>query len=119
MPGLCGYPDECRTDWWKVTYIVHVASLQTVSSHVQMLPFHPSSQTLAALLMYLVTKTARQGAQPAIYCAVSETMEGVSGRFIGDFREERLMSAAAVDDEAAERLWQVSAQLVGLAPSEG
>ena len=81
--------------------------------------FHPSLQTLAALLMFLLTKTAWQGAQPAIYCAVSEDMEGVSGKFIGDCREERLMSAAAVDDEAAETLWQVSTQLVGLPPMAG
>ena len=71
-------------------------------------------QVLAPLLMHLLLKTPQQGAQPALHCALSVEMEGVSGKFMGDCREDRLQTSAAVDDEAAERLWQVSAQLVGL-----
>ncbi len=62
----------------------------------------------------LAFKTSVQGAQTSIYCAVSEEMEGVSGQFLADCRVERLKTAEARDDQAAERLWEISAQMVGL-----
>ena len=58
-------------------------------------------------------KTTQQGAQTSIYCAVSEEMEGVSGQYLADCKIGK-PSKAAMDDEVAERLWQVSAQMVGL-----
>ncbi len=62
----------------------------------------------------LFLKTPHQGAQTTIYCAVAEELEGVSGRYYGDCREEKLATAAANDDEVAEELWRVSAKMVGL-----
>lgn len=58
-------------------------------------------------------KTAEQGAQTSIYCAVAEEMEGVSGKYLRDCHivEE---SKGAQDDAAAKKLWEVSLQLVGL-----
>lgn len=59
-------------------------------------------------------KTPREGAQTTIYCAVSLEMEGVTGQYLADCEIQKLMTAVATDDEVAERLWQVSAQMVGL-----
>ena len=59
-------------------------------------------------------KNPQQGAQTSIYCAVSEEMEGVSGKYLADCKIQRLTVAAATDDEAAERLWRISGKMVGL-----
>ena len=62
----------------------------------------------------LLFKNPQQGAQTSIYCAVSEEMEGVSGKYLADCKIVKPRTKEATDDEIAERLWQVSAQMVGL-----
>ena len=64
-------------------------------------------------LHWYIFKTSEQGAQTTIYCAVSEEMEGVSGKYLKDCHlvEE---SKGAQDDDAAKELWAVSLRLVGL-----
>ena len=64
--------------------------------------------------MLLFLKTPCQGAQTTIYCAVAEELNGVSGKYFADCRETKLETAAATDEEAAERLWNISAKMVGL-----
>ena len=65
-------------------------------------------------VIYLFTKTPWQGAQTTIYCAVSEEMEGVSGQYLSDCKIKKLANSQATDDSIAERLWEVSMQMVGL-----
>ena len=67
-------------------------------------------QPLAKLALLLFFKTPREGAQTTIYCAVSEELEGVSGKFFADCKEVRLN----LSSQDAERLWELSSQLVGL-----
>ena len=55
-----------------------------------------------------------EGAQTTIYCAVDEAVEGVSGKYFKDCKVAAPLTKAAVDDDMAERLWKVSAELVGL-----
>ena len=64
-------------------------------------------------LRWYTFKTAEQGAQTTIHCAVSEEMEGVSGKYLRDCAivEE---SKGAQDDAAAKKLWDLSVKLVGL-----
>ena len=69
---------------------------------------------MMAIVRPLMAKNAWQGAQTSIYCAVSEEMEGVSGQYLADCYIQRLKNPIALDDDAAERLWQVSCQMVGL-----
>ena len=72
-------------------------------------------QTLMmAIVRPLMAKNAWQGAQTSIYCAVSEEMEGVSGQYLADCYIQRLKNPIALDDDVAERLWQVSCQMVRL-----
>ena len=73
--------------------------------------------TLQNIFIYLWCtfggKTTLQGAQTTIYCAVSEEMEGVSGKFVVDCKIKK-PNPEALDDEKCERLWKVSPELVGL-----
>lgn len=61
-------------------------------------------------------KTPAQGAATSIYLASSPEVDGVTGTY---FAERRAASSnkASYDLAAATRLWQVSADLVGLAPA--
>ena len=58
-------------------------------------------------------KTSFEGAQTNIHVAVSEELDGVTGLYFADCKEKR-PGETALDDEAAKKLWQVSAELVGL-----
>lgn len=57
-----------------------------------------------------------KGARTAVFLATSPEVEGVSGRYFYKEREQA-PSPGARDDEAARRLWQVSATMTGLAPA--
>lgn len=59
-------------------------------------------------------KTAEQGAQTSIHLAVSEEVEGTSGRYFIDCKE-REPAKTGQDDVAAKKLWNISAEIVGLA----
>ena len=60
-------------------------------------------------------KTPQQGAATSIYLASSPEVEGVTGRYFAK-EKPQTSSKASYDVDAAARLWQVSAGLVGLAP---
>ena len=74
---------------------------------------HTILATLALPIGWYILKTPTQGAQTSIYCAVSEEMEGVSGKYLKDCAivEE---SKGAQDDDAAKKLWDLSMKMVGL-----
>ena len=65
------------------------------------------------LLVFPFMLSAEKGAETSVYLAASPEVEGVSGRYFARKRETR-PSAAARDADAARRLWDVSAELVGL-----
>ncbi|KAG8009121.1 Retinol dehydrogenase 13 [Nibea albiflora] len=71
-----------------------------------------SSSVLSPLFSILV-KSPELGAQPSVYLAVSEEMEGMTGRYY-DVLLEKEPAPQALDEEAARRLWEVSSRLVGL-----
>ncbi|XP_028263545.1 retinol dehydrogenase 13-like [Parambassis ranga] len=71
-----------------------------------------SSSVLSPFFSLLV-KSPELGAQPSIYLAVSEEMEGVTGRYY-DVMTEKEPAPQALDEETARRLWEVSSKLVGL-----
>ena len=59
-------------------------------------------------------KSPLQGAATSIYLASSPEVEGVTGTYFVDGRPQT-SNKASYDKDAAARLWQVSASLVGLA----
>jgi retinol dehydrogenase-14 len=58
-------------------------------------------------------KTPQQGAATSIYLASSPKVEGVTGTYFANHKPQT-SNKASYDHEAATRLWQVSAALVGL-----
>ena len=58
-------------------------------------------------------KTPAQGAQTAIYLASSPDVEGVTGQFFAN-RKPKTANEVAYDTDLTARLWQVSADLVGM-----
>jgi NAD(P)-dependent dehydrogenase (short-subunit alcohol dehydrogenase family) len=61
-------------------------------------------------------KSPQQGAVTSIYLASSPEVEGITGRYFANDKP-RSSNKASYDVDAAARLWQVSAGLVGLAAS--
>ncbi|XP_064600612.1 retinol dehydrogenase 11-like [Liolophura sinensis] len=70
---------------------------------------HPIIYTLG----YFFFKNPEEGAQTSVYCAVSEEVEGISGKHFADCALSSV-SRHACDDHVGERLWSVSRKLVGL-----
>jgi NAD(P)-dependent dehydrogenase (short-subunit alcohol dehydrogenase family) len=58
-------------------------------------------------------KTPKKGAATSIYLASSPGVEGISGRYFAK-SNPGTSSRSSYDQAAAERLWQISADLVGL-----
>jgi retinol dehydrogenase 14 len=58
-------------------------------------------------------KTPAQGAQTSIYLASSPDMDGVTGRFFAN-RKPKTANKLAYDADTLAKLWNVSADLVGL-----
>jgi NAD(P)-dependent dehydrogenase (short-subunit alcohol dehydrogenase family) len=72
---------------------------------------------LLGQLFALISRFARtpeKGAETVIYLAASQEVQGASGGYYFDCRL-KTPSAAAQDDAVAERLWQLSERLVGVA----
>ncbi|CAG04353.1 unnamed protein product, partial [Tetraodon nigroviridis] len=68
---------------------------------------------LAGPFFSLLVKRPELGAQPVVYLAVSDDMEGVTGKYY-DVMTEKEPAPQALDEEVAHRLWEVSLRLVGL-----
>jgi len=62
----------------------------------------------------LFARSAEKGAETVVYLASSPEVQGASGGYYFDCKPIA-PSPAAQDDKAAERLWQVSTRLVGIA----
>ncbi|XP_060543512.1 retinol dehydrogenase 12-like isoform X3 [Pantherophis guttatus] len=58
-------------------------------------------------------KTPWQGAQTSIYCAVSEELETVTGKYFSDCKPA-YVSSQGRNDETAKKLWNVSCELLGI-----
>ncbi|XP_055038329.2 retinol dehydrogenase 12 isoform X1 [Misgurnus anguillicaudatus] len=58
-------------------------------------------------------KTTVQGAQTTIYCAVEPELDKESGGYYSDCAPARC-SRDAMDDEMAQKLWEISCQMLGI-----
>ena len=63
-------------------------------------------------------KSPERGAETSVFLASASEVEGVTGRYFAN-RVAKASSRASYDIGAAQRLWEVSAQLVGLARTTG
>jgi len=67
---------------------------------------------LSSPLRYYMSKNALQGAQTSIYCAVCDFDELKGGEYYADCKPDK-MNKEARNDEFANKLWEVSEELVG------
>jgi retinol dehydrogenase 12 len=58
-------------------------------------------------------RTPEGGAATSIYLASAPAVDGVSGKYFSNCKEAR-SSAASYDEEAARRLWEISARMAGV-----
>lgn len=58
-------------------------------------------------------KTAREGAQTSLHCALAEGLEPLSGKYFSDCKRA-WVSPRARNNKTAERLWNVSCELLGI-----
>lgn len=64
-----------------------------------------------SLIARVVIMSEADGARTSIHVATSPELQGVTGRYFDKVREAK-PSKVAVDEEAAQRLWEVSQQLI-------
>lgn len=74
----------------------------------------PWLKPIFGLIVLLAARSPEKGAQTVVYLATSPEVQGASGGYYFDCKPTQ-PSPAAQDDTAAERLWQLSEQLVGIA----
>ncbi|XP_023611621.1 retinol dehydrogenase 12 isoform X4 [Myotis lucifugus] len=58
-------------------------------------------------------KSAREGAQTSLHCALAEGLEPLSGKYFSDCKRA-WVSPRARNNKTAERLWAVSCELLGI-----
>ncbi|CAG0912993.1 unnamed protein product [Notodromas monacha] len=64
-------------------------------------------------LMWPLFKTPEAGAQTSIYLAVSDDVDGVTGKYFADCGEAKF-SAKARDEEVGKKFWDASLKITGL-----
>jgi NAD(P)-dependent dehydrogenase (short-subunit alcohol dehydrogenase family) len=69
---------------------------------------------LATLALRPFARSTAKGAETAVYLCTSPDVEGVSGKYFFD-KKEKWPKRYAQNDDDARRLWQVSAEMTGLA----
>lgn len=69
--------------------------------------------SLSKRMTDLFGKSAEKGAETTIYLAASKDVEGVSGRYFEDMKEEE-SSEMSYSTDTAKRLWDLSLELCGL-----
>jgi hypothetical protein len=68
---------------------------------------------IVAIPAFIFLKTAKQGAQTTIHCAVEESLKDVSGLHFSDCKP-KAVNKLAEDGELARHVWNVSEELTGI-----
>ncbi|XP_069019314.1 retinol dehydrogenase 13-like [Embiotoca jacksoni] len=94
------------------TYSLHPGVIRTeLGRHLwSMIPLW--KRVVSTPFMFLI-KTPAEGAQTSIYCAVEENLQNESGLYYSDCAP-KTAAPQGLDDEAAKKLWDLSASMVGL-----
>lgn len=74
----------------------------------------PLMNMIVSPLMWLFFKSPWYGAQTSIYCAIAGELEGQSGGYYGDCKEEPFPCVENAAEEMQEKLWTLSEKLTGL-----
>jgi retinol dehydrogenase-12 len=92
---VCVHPGNVRTD------VIRNLGVLSILAKV----FYP--------FYWVISKSPVEGAQTTIHCALDERIPRLSGQYFSDCKPDK-PSDDALDYEQAERLWDLSAQLVKL-----
>ncbi|XP_038075806.1 retinol dehydrogenase 12-like [Patiria miniata] len=99
------------------TYVLHPGNVYTNLIQYMMdgvtFRWRIMAWVMSTPLGRFMTKTPVQGAQTSIYCAVAEELAETTGLYFSDCAPAKA-SKLAMDDDAARRLWELSAEMVGL-----
>ncbi|XP_041951039.1 retinol dehydrogenase 14b [Alosa sapidissima] len=71
------------------------------------------ARPLFKLVSWMFFKSPLEGAQTPLYLACSPEVDGVTGKCFANCEEE-VLQPKATDDQAAQRLWTLSEEMVGL-----
>ncbi|XP_029910224.1 retinol dehydrogenase 13-like [Myripristis murdjan] len=95
------------------TYSLHPGVIRTeLGRHFW--PTMPLWKRVVYTPLMLFIKSPKEGAQTTIYCAVEESLQNETGLYYSDCAP-KTAAPQALDDEAAKKLWNLSASMVGLA----
>ncbi|XP_072360370.1 retinol dehydrogenase 13-like isoform X2 [Scyliorhinus torazame] len=106
-----GQIDFNDLNWEKKKYDTKAAYCQSKLANI--LFTKELAERLDGPFFLFLVKSPHLGAQPSIYLAVAEELEGISGKYF-DVNKQKDPAPQALDDETARRLWEISAKLVGL-----
>lgn len=129
MTGLAGFAAYCDSKLANVLFTRELASrfdgdrtatcvhpgIVPGSGFARELPFPASVAWEGLDLVPGVSDTVEDGGEALAYLASADEVAGVTGAYFDQTRE-RQPSRAARDDATADRLWSVSADLVGVDP---
>lgn len=76
-------------------------------------PFPKVLKLILYPLYWLLVRSAWQASQTVLYCALNADLEGQTGKYYGNCKEEPWPENAQ-DDEAAARLWTISEKITRL-----
>ncbi|XP_071388307.1 retinol dehydrogenase 12-like [Centroberyx affinis] len=95
------------------TYSLHPGVIRTeLGRHFW--PTMPLWKRVVFTPLMLLIKSPKEGAQTTIHCAVEESLQNESGLYYSDCAP-KTAAPQGLDDEAAKKLWDLSASMVGLA----
>ncbi|XP_073327851.1 retinol dehydrogenase 12-like [Pagrus major] len=95
------------------TYSLHPGVIRTeLGRHFW--PMIPLWKRIVYKPLIFFIKTPTEGAQTTIHCAVEESLQNESGLYYSDCAP-KTAAPQGLDDEAAKKLWDLSASMVGLA----
>ncbi|MEQ2303147.1 hypothetical protein AMECASPLE_013709 [Ameca splendens] len=98
------------------TYSLHPGVIRTELGR-HFLPTIPLWKRVLYKPFSFFIKNPTEGAQTTIYCAVEESLQNESGFYYSDCAR-KATAPQGRDDEAAKKLWDLSASMVGLTPSQ-
>ena len=70
-----------------------------------------------SLMTFFYGRTVKEGADTTVYLASSPEVEGVTGKYYQD-RKSIAPAPASQDTQMMEQLWEISARLTGLSPTQ-
>ncbi|XP_075720542.1 retinol dehydrogenase 13-like isoform X2 [Rhinoderma darwinii] len=71
------------------------------------------SSTVLAPIFWFLIKSPKQAAQPIVYLAVADDLQGTSGKYFNALKEKE-PAKQAFDEEITKKLWEESVKLVHL-----